>query len=303
MLSTRLAMGTLLVLALVAGVWADECWGHTATAWLPAYPCWLVISLAVVTLGCRELLELFRRRDIRTSPMLAYVGVIAVTASNWTAIPAASQPRGGLVTGSDVGFVFIAVCLAGMAMLLREAWVYREPGHATTSAAGGVLAVFYLGVLASFLIQLRWQSAGLLAAAMHIAAAKCGDIGAYFGGRALGRTKLCPRLSPNKTVEGAVCGLVASVVGAVIVDAVGPVPLGRSFPMTFLTAGIFGLAVGVVAQVGDLIESMIKRDCQQKDASNLVPGFGGVLDVLDSPLFAAPVGYFLWNLFGPAPTP
>jgi phosphatidate cytidylyltransferase len=297
-------MGTLLVLALAVGLWADECWGRTAAARLPAYPCWLVISLAVVTLGCRELLELFRHRDIRTSPVLAYVGVVGVTVSNWTAIPTASQPAGGgLITGSNAGLVFIAVCLAGMAMLLREAWVYREPGHATTSMAGGVLAVFYLGVLASFLIQLRWQSAGLLALAMHIAASKCGDIGAYFGGRALGRTKLCPRLSPNKTVEGAVCGLVASVVGAIAVDAVGPVPVGRWFPMTFLAAGIFGLAVGVAAQVGDLVESLIKRDCQQKDASNIVPGFGGILDVLDSPLFAAPVGYFLWNLFGPAPAP
>jgi len=303
MLSTRLAMGTLLVLALAAGIWVDECWGRTAHGWLPAYPCWFVISLSSVALGCRELLQLFKHRDIRTSTLLTYLCVIGVTVSNWSAGPGTARGGGSLVTGANVGFVFFAVCLAGMAMLLREAWVYREPGHATTSAAGGVLAVLYLGVLASFLIQLRWQSAGLLALTMHIAAAKCGDIGAYFGGRALGRIKLCPLLSPNKTVEGAVCGLVASIVGAVAVDAVGPVLIGRWFPMTFLAAGIFGLVVGVAAQVGDLVESLIKRDCQQKDASNLVPGFGGILDVLDSPLFAAPVGYFLWNLFGPAPSP
>ena len=122
--------------------------------------------------------------------------------------------------------------------------------------------------------------------------------GAYTLGRLAGRHKLWPRLSPNKTVEGAFGGLVFGILFALAVAAVARYAL-RVPTLSWPAAVGFGAIVGAAAQLGDLMESMIKRDCARKDASAAVPGFGGVLDVLDSLLFAAPVAYGYWIWLGP----
>jgi len=101
----------------------------------------------------------------------------------------------------------------------------------------------------------------------------------------IGRHRLAPILSPKKTWEGAVGGLVAAVVAAVGINRFYPVLSGIGREVGF------GLTVGLAAMFGDLAESLIKRDCGRKDASQVVPGFGGVLDILDSIIFAAPVAY------------
>jgi phosphatidate cytidylyltransferase len=126
-----------------------------------------------------------------------------------------------------------------------------------------------------------------------VATAKGADTGAYTLGRLAGRHKLWPRLSPKKTVEGALGGLAFGVVAALIVAAIARYRL-RIPTFTWPMAAIYGLVIAAVAQLGDLMESMIKRDCERKDASRAVPGFGGVLDVLDSLMFAGPVAYALW---------
>ena len=112
-----------------------------------------------------------------------------------------------------------------------------------------------------------------------------GDSAAYLGGRALGKRKLAPHLSPNKTVEGAVCGLVGSVVVACL--AAGLTGLGLSLPVS----AAIGLAIGAVGQVGDLSESLLKRQAGVKDSGALIPGHGGILDRVDALLFALPVGW------------
>jgi phosphatidate cytidylyltransferase len=108
---------------------------------------------------------------------------------------------------------------------------------------------------------------------------------------------LWPSLSPKKTVEGAIGGLILAVVFALVVAAIARYLVKVPTFNWFQAAG-FGLLVGAVAQLGDLMESMIKRDCERKDASSAVPGFGGVLDVLDSLIFAGPVAYGLWLWIG-----
>jgi phosphatidate cytidylyltransferase len=161
-----------------------------------------------------------------------------------------------------------------------------------------VWIVGYLGLLPSFLTQLRWLDGtasgsndqwGAVAIAMAIFVPKVCDIGAYFTGRFLGRHRMTPILSPKKTWEGAAGGLVASVLTAIGIDRLGPTPVLQSD--LILEVG-FGITVGLVAMWGDLAESLIKRDCRQKDASQVVPGYGGVLDVVDSVMFAAPVAYW-----------
>ena len=117
------------------------------------------------------------------------------------------------------------------------------------------------------------------------------DIGAYFGGRAFGRHKLIPWLSPGKTWEGLFFGLLtAGLVGA-LSRAAGfrNVPWWKGF--------IFGVIIGGIGQLGDLLESLMKRDAEVKDSGQLVPGFGGILDIIDSPLLAAPFAYLLFSLF------
>jgi phosphatidate cytidylyltransferase len=128
-----------------------------------------------------------------------------------------------------------------------------------------------------------------LALALAIFVPKSCDIGAYFTGRAIGRHKMTPTLSPKKTWEGAAGGLVTAVLAALGINAINPL-------LTWPSAIGFGIVVGITGMVGDLMESLIKRDCEKKDASDLVPGFGGVLDVVDAILFAAPVSY-AWIMF------
>jgi phosphatidate cytidylyltransferase len=161
--------------------------------------------------------------------------------------------------------------------------------------------VAYVGLLGSFIIQLRWFDGpyhGLLPLVFLVATAKGADTGAYTLGRIAGRHKLWPRLSPNKTVEGALGGLAAGVLAALAVAGLARYLL-KVPTLGWPEAAGFGLLVGSAAQLGDLMESMIKRDCARKDASDAVPGFGGVLDVLDSLLFAGPVAYGYWLWLGP----
>lgn len=156
-----------------------------------------------------------------------------------------------------------------------------------------VWIVAYLGLLPSFFAQLRWlegpgePNRGTLALALAIFVPKMGDTGAYFTGRLLGRHRMAPVLSPKKTWEGAAGGLATAVLAAIGIDSLGPVLRGG------IGAAIgFGITVGLAGLLGDLAESLIKRDCRRKDASQAMPGFGGVLDVVDSIVFAAPVAYW-----------
>jgi phosphatidate cytidylyltransferase len=169
--------------------------------------------------------------------------------------------------------------------------------------AMNVLAAAYLGLLPSFFVQLRWPLGDLpdegpgsyrggLVLALVLFVPKCGDIGAYLAGRFLGRHKMTPALSPKKTWEGFAGGLVGSVFAAVVLNRFGPLLQGGD-----LAAVAFGLVVGLAGVLGDLAESLIKRDSRQKDAAQTMPGFGGVLDIVDSVIFAAPVAYCWLRLF------
>lgn len=147
-----------------------------------------------------------------------------------------------------------------------------------------LFGILYVSWFLSFLIKIRFMAngAGLLAAVLLMT--KLGDIGAYLVGSRYGKTPLMPRISPNKTVEGAIGGLVFSVLGALASKAF--------LNFNYLHLVIMGIVLGVLGQLGDLSESLIKRDCAVKDSGNILPGMGGVLDELDSLLFTAPVFYF-----------
>jgi phosphatidate cytidylyltransferase len=129
---------------------------------------------------------------------------------------------------------------------------------------------------------------------MILVVVKSTDIGAYFGGRALGKHKLIPWLSPGKTWEGLVCGLLtAGLIGSLFSRWINP----PSYHLIWWKGLIFGIVIGGIGQLGDLLESLMKRDAEVKDSSKLIPGFGGILDITDSPLLAAPFAYLLFSLF------
>jgi phosphatidate cytidylyltransferase len=138
----------------------------------------------------------------------------------------------------------------------------------------------------------------LLALVSMIVVVKLGDTGAYTVGRLIGRHKMAPTLSPGKTWEGTCGGLLCAWVGAWLMLEIVPPAIGwhdgsnalRGIP-NFIA---YGLIVGIAGIVGDLAESLLKRDAGVKDSSTWMPGMGGVLDVLDSMLAAAPVAYLFW---------
>ena len=150
------------------------------------------------------------------------------------------------------------------------------------------LAVIYLGGLAAFIVAIRVEM-GLWHVLMLMFVVKVSDIGAFTFGKLFGKHKFSPRVSPGKTWEG----LGGAMVAAMVLSLVFAVAFAT---MVWWQALLFGAVFAVIGQMGDLAESMMKRDAGQKDSSNRVPGYGGILDVIDSPLVAAPFGYLVFRL-------
>ena len=151
-----------------------------------------------------------------------------------------------------------------------------------------LFGILYVSWFLSFLIKIRYlpEGAGLLGLVLLIT--KLGDVGAYLIGTRFGRTPLIPRISPNKSVEGSLGGLLFSILGALA---------SQGFTgFSYLHLLFLGVLLGIIGQLGDLSESLMKRDCRIKDSGNILPGMGGVLDQVDSLLFTAPVFYFYLNI-------
>jgi phosphatidate cytidylyltransferase len=127
-----------------------------------------------------------------------------------------------------------------------------------------------------------------------IAVVKSGDTGAYAVGRLVGQHKMSPLVSPGKTWEGAAGAILFAMLAAWLCLTYLPAALGVSDPLPSWYWVVFGPTVGLAGLLGDLSESLFKRDMGRKDSSTWLPGFGGVLDVIDAVLFAAPVAYFCW---------
>ncbi len=204
-----------------------------------------------------------------------------------------------------------------LALLAATIWVRGVAGRPLTAAATTVLGVLYTGGLLSFAYSLRYHDTVRYYDALPgVSALEVGglrvspggallltpvlltwasDIGAFFVGRTVGGPKLIPAVSPSKTVSGAVGGLLASILVAWLAARFLLRPAAQ---LGFRPGGaiVFGAAISVAAQVGDLFESLIKREAGVKDSSTLLPGHGGVLDRFDSLLFALPTAQLLANL-------
>ena len=286
MLRYRLLTGTLLAIATVAGLVADA-------RLAPYFPILFALTTLCGVVTCLELVALLPAEQ-RPDRSAVLPGVLGVLASNWYAPLREALGDVPLLPGGTGPWppVVVTFTLVVLASFLHELYHYRGPGNVTVRLALTTWVVAYLGLLPSFLLKLRWLdgepafTGRLLALVIFVP--KCADIGAYFTGRLIGRTPFCPRVSPKKTWEGFFGGLALAALTAVGIDAVAPV-----FRHGTVEAVSFGVVVGTAGVLGDLGESLVKRDGGAKDASRRLPGFGGLLDVMDSILFAAPVAY-LW---------
>ncbi|MCK4976051.1 MAG: phosphatidate cytidylyltransferase [Anaerolineales bacterium] len=153
--------------------------------------------------------------------------------------------------------------------------------------------IFYLGWLGAYLISLRELPEGLWWVLLVLPAVWIADSGAYFIGRGFGRHKLSPRLSPKKTWEGYLGGVLTGTVGTALLALIFMNWAGPDTAITLWKGALLGFVLSVLTTLGDLGESMFKRQAGVKDSSNLIPGHGGVFDRIDSWLWAAAIGYYV----------
>ncbi|HPD31135.1 MAG TPA: phosphatidate cytidylyltransferase [Phycisphaerae bacterium] len=317
MLWQRIAFGTLMIAVVVGLAWLDG-WlsacgltsldeGVLGGATRIRLMCGLALTLALALLIMLAVFEMGRlSRQGGHNPATnwaAFVSVLLMLAP-WieaqqklsSAVPALRLTGGMplslfLLTGGILG--------ASLCILAR-----KTTERAFSNLAVTCLMMLYLGLLGSFVIRIRCLDAGPAGAALvifFILTVKAADIGAYFTGIACGKHKLAPWVSPGKTIEGAAGAVVLAAFAACAAIWLWECCLDSTLgppPFSLAQAVIFGLVTAVCGHLGDLVESLMKRDLGSKDSGQVVPAFGGLLDILDSPVFTAPIAWWLLTFFG-----
>jgi len=289
MLLHRLLAAFVLVLGLTLVLWVDARWLHDSKL-LHAF------FLIGVYFAAREFWLLCRAAGHQTFSNWGTLSACGLVAIHYYSLKlqdpneARIVVEGSLVIALMVAFLFSA---------------FRRDYEASLGGLGATcLGLFYLWYLPCFLLKIRhmgtdgfingsdWNMFGTKLVIATVTVAKGCDVWAYLIGRRWGRRKVFPNLSPGKTLEGGIAGLVGSVLLALLLrwEPLGILPASH---FSLLATILFGLLVGIAGMMGDLSESLLKRSAGVKDASHLVPGYGGLLDVMDSLVVAAPVAYFL----------
>jgi phosphatidate cytidylyltransferase len=249
-----------------------------STGCLPAGTILGILIVILIILAQLELSNLAAVKNLRIFTTVSTIAsILLATTWYWPQIIKISPPL----------YLSFVLAFALLGFLLCQYTCY---GATAVLANCGVncFSIIYLGLLSGFVLALRIDF-GLWPLLMFIFVVKSSDIGAYAIGSLFGKHKFSPKISPAKTWEG----MAGAVITAVIVALVFAVGLDI---MVCWLAVIFGFCFAAIAQAGDLAESMMKRDVKQKDSGNKVPTFGGVLDIVDSPLVAAPFAYLFFML-------
>lgn len=286
----RLIFGSLLIAVLIALIYFDERMiDPPVTGALVAG-----VVLVLALLGTREMITLTRSAGHETLtfwplPVCAALVVIPYASANRLFVD-------WIVTDLEATVGVLLIAFVGSAAGVAA----RKKSEGAIGAIGSTLVVvLYVGLLASYLVRIRvyGPTGASWLLLYYIGVVKFCDMGAYFTGRAIGRTKLIEWLSPKKTIEGLAGGVTASIIVAVavpmIVRSAAP---GSTYATMFPSTGmavVFGAAMALVGHAGDLLESLFKRDAKTKDSAAAVPAFGGVLDIIDSPLLTAPLAYWM----------
>jgi len=260
-----------------------------------------LVAGLVALLATQEFLKISESYGIHPAvwPTYAFLGVffllLAVFAGQGGLLSTIVFSASAAFTASAASFIFLTI------MMRRE-----DMRRAFPAAMVSVFAFAYIAMPLAFLVQLREQYSGAFLLLYLLIVVWAGDIFAYFVGRSLGRHLMSPRVSPKKTWEGAAASLIASVaLGVTLFNYALPVSSALlNLHLIEKKDGLFSLqaeprwelvllsaAINIAAQLGDLVESLIKRGAGVKDSGNILPGHGGMLDRIDALLFAAPL---LW---------
>lgn len=283
-------------------------------AWLDFQAPWgcsgLVLSpllVALAALACQETLSLFAAGGYFPLRWTAYGGTL-LTAAAWCVPalwPLSGEPYPADCPLGKLGWPLSALALGVGLAFLGEMRRYEKPGGVIVNVALAVFPMAYVGLLIGFFAALRTfhdNAWGMTALLSLVVVVKVSDSGAYFTGRLIGKRKMSPRISPGKTVEGGAGAMVsAAAAGWLVMSVLAPWLTGQPADGAWWRGAVYGLIVGAAGMVGDLAESLLKRDMGRKDSSTWLPGLGGILDMLDSLLLAAPVAWLCWavGLVGP----
>jgi len=235
---------------------------------------WLC-SLAIILFIAGGLHEYFMMLEKKGISIYKYFGI-----GVGTIIPLSIMLRFEPTKNWELLFIVLALFFLILMQFKR-----RDSSGVIVDISTTLFGILYVSWFFSFLIKIRYLPSGLGFLAALLLITKLGDIGAYLVGSKWGKKLLIPRISPKKTIEGALGGLAFSILGGLACK--------RFLPFEYGQLLIISASLGVLGQLGDLSESLLKRDCQVKDSGNIFPGMGGILDQIDSLLFTAPVFYFI----------
>ena len=286
MLRYRLLFGTLMILLFVALVVLDGFWDGSISQSKPdklVQGTILTILILLIAIPANiEFASLAGKTGAKVLlPITIAASIALATTWYW------NQRCACLIELAEFRFnhILLVISLSLFALFFYQGLRFGTNG-VIKNCGTSLLAIFYLGFLSSFILGIRIEF-GPWELLMFIFTVKSSDTGAYTAGKLFGKHKFAPKISPGKTWEGlAGAVLWASVVAVLFALFCGIMP--------WLAAVVFGVVFAFFGQLADLIESMIKRDAGSKDSSEHVPGFGGILDVIDSPLATAPVAYLFF---------
>lgn len=259
-----------------------------ALAWAGGLPLALLLALAA-GLAAWEYYRMARTAGYAALPILG-IALAAFLPLGVHAYRAGGFNPPVLTVGAAIILVLLALAI----------WRLGPLGRPIGGTAVTVFGVLYTGGFLSFAYALRYHiyavgaTAGALLLILPLLLTWTSDTAAFFVGRSLGRHKLIPAVSPGKTVEGALGGLVATAIASWLYARFVLAPYA-SLGLTLAGALMVGVVVSIAVQLGDLAESLVKREAGVKDSSHLIPGHGGVLDRIDSLLFALPTTYLLFT--------
>ena len=242
----------------------------------------LPYNLLVVTLlalAAWEYASLFRAGGLQPAGLLILSGTLLLSAGRaWD----------GFESAPWIASLFILLSMA-FHLIAYE----RGRDQAGSDFAVTLAGIFYFGWIGAYLISLRELPEGKWWVLLALPAVWLADSGAYFIGKRFGRRQFSPRLSPKKTWEGYLAGVITGTLGAALLALVWRIGAGPDTAVTLWRAGALGFILSVVTPLGDLGESMIKRQVGAKDSSQLLPGHGGAFDRIDSLLWSGVIAYYL----------
>lgn len=264
--------------------------------------CFNLLVIGLTIWGLQEFYAMCKSRGTMPFSAFGTVAAVLLIVLHWLSMPGTIE-RLGLPGWTASVFGEDAVLFGMVVAIMGSLWLQatkKNNEKTFESIASTLFGILYCWFLASFLVKLRhmgadgrlggqdWNKIGTMSLLSCLAVSKFADVGAYLTGRKLGRHRLIPRISPKKSWEGFFAGLAASIAVAYLLWGVGFFPLGAAWMPC-----VFGVIVGAMGMLGDLAESLLKRGSGVKDTGNVIPGFGGILDVVDSLLLSAPAAYFL----------